>query len=236
MRSVLIALTVLLLAGCVPTPTLDPTETPLAPVETVTPVPTSPAAAMPNFAGQEQLTITTTATAPNGAVLDLTMVVYYPVTADSAEGAQVAAYLTEAGDSSDVADPTFIADKLAIYQVSELTAVASGPTWPSDVGVLPALGPGRSDTIVGIPAATTGGTRLSITGPGTGYGVAALYSGDGSPTVTSTWADRFTFYGFMGDFGDAVLSECSIQLSVTAQANPSIGNWSQFDCYTGIGD
>lgn len=229
--------TLLLLTGCNPGSPLEPTDTPVAPIETVTPVPTAdPDPALPDLSGQEQLTITATATAPNGAVLDLSMVVYYPVTADSAEGAELAEYLTFMGSTSDVANPDFIASKLAIYQVSALTAVASGPTWPSDVGVLPAFGPGSTDTIVGVPASPLGGARLSINGAGTGAGVAALYSGDGSPSLTAGWADRFAYYGFHGDFGDASLTNCSIELSATAQANPSIANWDQFNCFTGVGD
>ena len=228
--------TLLLLTGCAPGSPLEPTDTPVAPIETVTPVPDVPDPAIPDFSGQEQLTISATATAPNGAVLDLSMVVYYPVTPDSTEGGQVAEYLSFVGDTSDVASADFIASKLAVYQVSALTVTASGPTWPSDVGVLPALGPGQTDTIVGVPADRIGGNRLSINGAGSGYGVAALYSGDGSPATTPAWADRFTYYGFMGDFGDAVLSECNIHLSAAAQGNPAIANWGQFDCFTGIGD
>jgi hypothetical protein len=230
---------VLLLSGCNPTSPSPSGSTP-APTVTASTSPTAPAApdpTMPSLAGQELLTITATATAGNDAQLNVSMVVYYPVLAASAEGQQIAAYLAFKGDTSPVADPGFIGAHGAIYQLSRITATAVGGTaWPAGSGVLPSLGPGRTDTLVDIPAAAVVGTRLSITGAGSGYGVAALYTADGAQSDPATWADRFTFYGFQDNVAGSTLSGCLIQKTALANSAAPVAKWIDFTCYTGIGD
>ncbi|CAN5185499.1 hypothetical protein BH11ACT4_BH11ACT4_25640 [soil metagenome] len=228
-----------LLTGCKPPAPVPTTGAPAAkPTVTASATPTStPTAAsdptMPALAGQELLTISATATA-GGAALDVAMTVYYPVTAASAEGQQIAAYLAFKGNTSDVANPDFIASHGAVYQLSRLTV--SGTAFPAGSGVLPSLGPGKTDTIVDTPASAVVGKRLSITGPGNGYGVAALYSADSTPSDPAGWADRFTYYGFQDGFAGATLSNCSIQKTALALQSPQVANWHDLNCFTGQGD
>lgn len=206
-------------------PSTDPTVAP-----TAAPMPT-----MPPFTDQEAVIISASATAPNGAVLDVTMTTYMPVAGDSPEATQILDYLAFVGSGSDVADPQFIENKGAIIQVSRLTATAGAGVWPSGSGVLPFLGPGTTDTIVDIPAGPVSGNRLSLTGAGIGYGVAAIYSSDGSPTDVGSWAQRFANYGFSNAFAGSTLSGCSIQIT-NLGAVSGLGSYAQHNCYLGVGD
>ena len=192
---------------------------------------------MPTFAAdQEVLRISATATAPNGAVLDVAMTTYYPVAANTPEAAQIQDYLAFVGSGSDVADPEFTDKKHAIIQVSKLTAVATSGVWPSSSGVLPSLGPGVTDTIIDIPAGPVSGNRLSLTGAGSGWGVAAIYSGDGSKTDVAQWAARFTYYGFNDAFAGSTLTNCAVQIAPLGASSAGIGSFAQHNCFVGVGD
>ena len=232
------ALTLLALAGCAPdspepsgsdAPTPNPSTTPT----------TAPAAnpVMPEFTDdQVVLTVSADATAPNGAVLSVTMTTYYPVTADSPEAAQIQEYLAFVGNTSDVADPSFTAANGAVIQVSRLTATAVSGVWPAGSGVLPSLGPGRTDTIIDIPAGPIVGSRLSLTGAGNGFGVAAIYSQDGTPTDPASWANRFTYYGFNDAYAGTTLSNCAVAYTPLGSASPGVGGWGGHNCFVGLGD
>lgn len=237
-RTVAVAAVALLaLTGCTPEKadaegTNSPTgsATPSAPPEASNPT-------MPVFAAdQEVLNISATATAPNGAVLDVAMTTYYPVAADTPEATQIQDYLAFVGSGSEVADPEFTDKKDAIIQVSKLTAVATSGVWPTNAGVLPSLGPGETDTIVDIPAGPIAGNRLSLTGAGSGWGVAAIYSGDGSKTDVAQWAARFTYYGFNDAFAGSTLSNCVVQIAPLGTTSAGIGAFTKHNCFVGVGD
>lgn len=225
----------LLLSGCTPPSPAPTTSAPAPTSSSASPTPTATPAAptMPALTGQELLTISATATA-GGSAMDVAMTVYYPVTPTSPEGEQIAAYLAFAGNTSDVANQDFVASHGATYQLVKLTA--SGSAFPAGSGVLPSLGPGRTDTIVGVPASAVVGNRLSITGPGTGYGVALLYNADSAPMDPAEWAARFTYYGFQDGFAGASVSNCSIQKTTLAQQAPQVATWDDLTCVTGKGD
>lgn len=241
-RTVAVTVVALLaLTGCTPEKADAGGGSSTSPTDAATPsgapTPEAPKPAMPVFAAdQEVIVISAQATAPNGAVLDVKMTTYYPVAADSPEAAQIQDYLAYVGSGSEVGDPDFTDTKKAIIQVSKLTATASSGVWPSSAGVLPSLGPGVSDTIVDIPAGPVAGNRLSITGPGSGYGVAAIYSQDGSKTDVTQWASRFTYYGFNDAFAGSTLSGCSVQYAPMGASSAGIGSFTQHNCFVGVGD
>jgi hypothetical protein len=191
---------------------------------------------MPALEGQEVLTVTALATAANGAQLQLKLVTFYPVTTDSPEGMQVLEYLDWVGDASTVSDPEFLQDNKAILQVSDLSVAAVNGVWPGDAGVLPNLGPGQADTIVGVPAGPVVGSRQSITGAGLGYTVAALFNQDGTPSDPAAWADRFAYYWFTDAFAGATLTDCSITLTPLGSGSSGTSAWAQHNCFTGVGD
>ena len=226
------------LAGCVPsTPApVDSPDTSNTPQATESAAPT-PTASMPAFADDQiVLTISATATATNGASLDLVMQTYYPVAADSPEAAQIQDYLASVGNVSDVADPAFTEAKNAIIQVIKLTATATSGSWPAGSGVLPMLGPGATDTIIDMPAGPISGNRLSLTGAGNGFGVAAIYNDDGSPLDLANWANRFTSYGFADAFAGSRLTNCAPALTALGSGSPGVSGWSSHNCYLGRGD
>lgn len=232
-------LLVLALAGCTPdSPDAGGTSAP--PTDSATSSPTATAAptpTMPAFAeDQVVVTVTATATAPNGATLDIAMKTYYPVAADSPEATQIQEYLAFVGNASEVADPGFTQGKGSVLQVSKLTAAAASGVWPSSAGILPSLGPGVTDTVIDIPAGPIVGTRLSVTGAGSGFGVAAIYSQDGSKTDVNAWAQRFTYYGFTDAFAGTTLSNCAIDVTALGSASPGVGGWLRHNCFIGVGD
>ena len=239
-RTVAVALVALLvLSGCTPQPadaegTNSPTSTG---APTGEPTPEAPKPSMPEFtAEQAVILISATATAPNGAVMDVAMTTYYPVAADSPEAAQIQEYLAFVGGGGDVADPDFTKSTGAIIQVSKLTAVATSGVWPSSAGLLPSLGPGKTDTVIDIPAGPVAGNRLSLTGAGNGWGVAAIYSEDGSTTDVTQWAARFTAYGFNDAFAGSTLTNCSVQIAPLGTTSAGIGAFRQHNCFVGVGD
>ncbi|MEQ1736995.1 MAG: hypothetical protein ABL886_11410 [Rhodoglobus sp.] len=234
----------LLLSGCTP-PGPDPSEpaettSPTAsPTASSTPTPTPEPIAMPDLTGTEVVLVTTRATAPSGASLDLAMTTYYPVSVESPEGQAILGYLAANGDTSDVADAAFLADNAAILQLSTITATEVTPgVWPDGVGAIPALGPGLSDTVIGIPVTHDGPGWPHISGAGSGYGVAALYNRfDGPPIGLDDWAGFWTFYGFRNfSFGFEV-SNCEIVTTALAQERIEVAAWTDvpFECSVGQG-
>lgn len=237
-RATLIAVVSLCaLVACTPGSPPDAVNPSPDPQSSESPAPPAPNPTMPAF-GPDQvvLTISATATAPNGASMDVKLETYYPVEAGSPEAAQIQAYLAFVGSGGDFADPDFVDSKKAILQVSKLTATAANGVWPSGAGVLPTLGPGKTDTLVDIPAGPVSGNRLSITGPGHGFGVGAIYSEDGSDTPVTSWAARFTSYGFSDAFAGTRLTNCSISFTPLGSGSSGTSAWTSHNCYIGRGD
>lgn len=235
-----VAAAALALSACAPAGTPVDT-TPSSPVEeTAAP----PVAAMPDLSGQEVVTIAATANTPIGALLDVTMDVYYPVTWDSAEGTAIVDYLSSVGDTSDVSDATFLAENNALLQLVKLTATdleQEGISWDPSRGVIPVYGPGLADTIVDIPHGLIGDNlREQIIGEGEGWAVSALYYDAAmAPEVITpeTWASMFMFYGFF-DFDPEyyTLPQCEIELTALGQSSAGTENWTEDSCTIGIGD
>jgi hypothetical protein len=236
----LLAATALALSACAPAePSVD--TTPSSPAEeTETPT----IAAMPDLTGSEVLTIAATANTPTGALLDVTMDVYYPVEWNSPEGTAIVEYLGSVGDTSDVSDPAFLAENNALLQLVKLTATdpeQEGIAWDPSSGVVPVYGPGLADTIVDIPHGLIGDNlREQIIGEGEGWAVVALYFGEAmAPDVITPdqWASMFTFYGFF-DFAPEyyTLPQCTITLTALGQSSAGTENWTQDSCMIGIGD
>jgi hypothetical protein len=200
---------------------------------------------MPVMTGQEVLTITATGNTPIGAMLDVSMEVYYPVAFDSVPGQAIINYLMSTGDTSNVSDTEYLSQRGALLQLIKITATdrqQEGIAWDSSTGVIPVYGPGLADTIVDIPHALIGANlRQQITGPGTGYAVSAFFfePGSGLPVITADqWATFFMFYGFFepADPSYYTVPECDIQLTVLGSATPQTASWTKDTCTIGIGD
>jgi hypothetical protein len=200
---------------------------------------------MPVMTGQEVITVRATGNTPIGALLDVTMDVYYPVVYNSAPGQAIIDYLASVGDTSNLSDESYLAQRGALLQLIKLTATdrqQEGIAWDSSTGVIPVYGPGIADTIVDIPHALIGANlRQQITGEGEGYAVTAFFfePGSGLPTITADqWATFFMFYGFIepADPSYYTIPECTIQLTVLGSATPETANWMQDTCTIGIGD
>ena len=235
-----VAAAALALTACAPTPAPVDGETPVAPVESE--APQTPA--MPDLTGQEVVTIAATANTPIGALLEVTMDVYYPVTWDSAEGTAIIEYLDSVGDDSEVSDAAFLSQNKALLQLIKLGATdleQEGISWDPARGVIPVYGPGLADTIVDIPHGLIGDNlRQQIIGEGDGWAVAALYFDESmAPEVITPdqWASFFMFYGFF-DFDPEyyTLPECTIELTPLGQSSAGTESWTQDSCTIGIGD
>jgi len=165
------------------------------------------------------------------------MVVYYPVTPDSAEGGAIAAYLAFAGNTSSVADPAFIASHGAVYQPIAVDAVpAGGRAWPADQGVTPRFGTGLAETTVGLPLSRLEFNRHSFTAPGDGWAIAAIYNENGSPTSPEHWADRLGSYGFEQLTVNSAVTGCSIVKTPLALSSAAFVNWLDASCTVDQGD
>jgi len=200
---------------------------------------------MPEMAGQEVLKIKATGNTPLGALLDVSMDVYYPVAFDSAQGKQIIARLIAVGDTSTLTDVSYLAQRGALVQLIKLSAVdrqQEGIAWDSSTGIIPVYGPGLVDTIVGIPHAKIGANnRQQIVGAGEGYAVAAFFvdPGSGLPPITADqWATFFMFYGFLepSDPSYYTIVDCTIQLTGLGMATPETAHWMRDTCTIGIGD
>ncbi len=196
---------------------------------------------MPDLSGTEVVLVTTTVTAPNGAVLNLALTTYYPVTVASVEGQAILAYLNENGDTSDVSDPAFLADRGAALQLSAISAVDASPgtAWPSDVGATPSLGPGLADTLIGLPLTPDTNGWPRIVGAASGYGVAALYRlpESSAELPLDQWANFWTFYGFANRAFGFEVSNCEIVTTALAQESSAVVTWTDvpYNCEVGIG-
>lgn len=241
---------ILLLAGCGmpaadapatpdPAPTAVPIiEDPVAPTLEPEPEPEpEPAPAMPDLTGTEVVLVTARFEAHNGAQLDVAMTTYYPVTVGSPEGAAILATLDAAGDSTQVSDAAALAASGAILQLTSVSVTSPTPgiPWPAEYGPTPRFGPGLQDTTIGL-ALTSAGRWPYLTGPGEGWGVAAL-SFSSAPIDLTQWPEFWTFYGAdLLDF-EATATSCDTVLTALAQESRYTDVWEQspYACTVGVG-
>jgi hypothetical protein len=235
------------LAACSP-PEGKPKPKPSATASTVPspsnmPTPDAGGASLPTIAGDEVLRITTRATAPNGAAIDLAMTVHYPVGYDTPEGKSVLDYLAAIGDSSDITTaPAELATQGASLQIIDLVATSASPgtDWPSTSGVLLDLGPNNTGAAFGVPLTRAGGSQGSylLIGIGKGHAVTAI-PGTGGAVDPADWVKQNTYYG-MSALVDlpVTLSACSITLTpkgTTPESSAWIPNWEPGHVYCSTG-
>lgn len=234
---VLAACAALTLSACTTPAASDPD----AVVESVEPSPLEPTEAdanLPAF-GESIVVVTARATASNGAVLDLELTAYEPVTADSADAAAILAYLAAQGDTSAITTGTVIADEQPLLMPFAISAVLSGDTpWPAGEGALTTLGDRGEVAIVGIPAERLGSQAdFSIVGAGEGFAVNTISNNTGEPISANQWADRFGYYGFDQFSSTVALSMCSIVVSPYAQQFDVVATqWDVIECFVGVSD
>jgi hypothetical protein len=235
------------LAACSPTagqPKSKPSATPRSlPTPSHPSTPGTASGSLPTIAGDEVLRITTRATAPNGAAIDLAMTVHYPVGYDSPQGKAVLDYLAAIGDSSDITTaPAQLAAQGASLQIIDLVATSASPgtDWPPTSGVLLDLGPNNTGTAFGLPLTRAGGSKGSylLMGIGSGHAVTAL-SGTAGAVDPANWVKQNTYYG-MSALVDlpVTLSACSITLTpkgTTPESSAWIPNWEPGHVYCSTG-
>jgi hypothetical protein len=242
-----IALAATLAVGCTPQPELSdevPTET-AAPEPTDPPEP-PPAPVLPSVPGDEVLTVTASATAPNGSVLDLRLTAHYPHAWNSAEGEAIAAYLEAQGDESGiVSDREELAENATTLQIIDIVATlrAGTPAWPAERSVRLALGPDTGETVVGLPIDRSEHGFPDLNGPGSGTAIALLPDTPGAEPEPGNWANRWTYYGFRND-SDArsgVLGDCVVDVTELGRGSAGTEYWDnlweygRLDCMVGIG-
>lgn len=225
-----------------PKPTATATATSV-PSPSNPPTPGAVGGSLPTIAGDEVLRITTRATAPNGAAIDLAMTVHYPIGYDTPQGKSVLDYLAAIGDSSDItAAPAQLATQGASLQVIDLVATDASPgtAWPSTSGVLLDLGPNNTGAAFGLPLARAGGSEGSylLIGVGSGHAVTAI-PGTGGTVDPADWVRQHTYYG-MSALVDlpVTLSACSIALTpkgTTPESSAWIPNWEPGHVYCSTG-
>lgn len=236
------------LAGCKPELPL-PTTTSGAGTATSTPTPSPaptvpPKPALPVVAGDELLTVTVHAVAPNGSAMDVKLVAHYPIAYNTADGAKITTYLTSIGDTSEITtNPGILASENSTLQILDITATAAGgPAWPAPSGVLLDLGPNNSGAAFGLPMVRAGGTKGSyiITGPGSGNAVTRIKN-TGSPDP-ALWSQRLTYYGMSAWANNPVtLSACTFTLTPKG-TNSDTARWDypfnpgHLYCVGGLGD
>jgi hypothetical protein len=197
----------------------------------------------PAVSGDEVLRITTRATAPNGAAIDLAMTVHYPVGYDSPQGKSVLDYLAAIGDSSNITTaPGQLATQGTSLQIIDLVATNASPgiAWPSTSGVLLDLGPNNTGAAFGLPLARAGGSQGSylLMGIGSGHAITAVQGTDGA-VDPANWVGQDTYYGISALVDLPVtLSDCSIILTpkgTTPQSSAWISQWEPGHVYCSTG-
>jgi hypothetical protein len=243
--SALIVLAVL--AACTPAaekPKSKPSATPKSlPTPSHSPTPGAVGASFPAVSGDEVLRITTRATAPNGAALDLAMTVHYPVGYDTPQGKSVLDYLAAIGDSSDItAAPAELAAQGTSLQIIDLVATSASPgtDWPATSGVLLDLGPNNTGAAFGVPLTRAGGSQGTylLIGVGSGHAVTAI-PGTGGAVDPANWVKQDTYYG-MSALVDlpVTLSACTIALTpkgTTPESSAWLQNWEPGHVYCSTG-
>lgn len=234
-----VAIAALLLSGCGPQPSPNPTDDS---VESATPKPTETVEAEVVLPDDALLGITMKATADTGAQLDIVLVLLKPEPWDSSNGATRAA-ATIAWCDGEVDEGVVTAE--SGYSFAQLdatvTQVAGTPAWPADLALH--LFPGGSSDGNG-PTLTAGGSAYSVQRPDDsgsdegGYyvphclqdvfvpapGTGSAYLGFGNDgTTLAAWAS--SYYGATFDFfgepiGEprATLDDCTVIVTDLAKS------------------
>ena len=212
-----------LLCGCTATSahTSHPTRGPLAAAPSAGPLPDT-----------ALFRITATAKAPNGAVADLIEIVYQPAAPTAMDVALLDSQCNYPGVPSLKGQPTWESNypnPLIVATTITSTVRAGSPAWsPDEKVIFYFLGTAAySGSITRFEAYCATGI-LGV--PGTIGGVAPVPGGD--PVGGSFgWANKFGSYGFNagGNYpvtpvvgGNAIVSDCAIQLSAAAKAASTI--------------
>jgi hypothetical protein len=176
--------------------------------------------------------ITATAKAPNGAVADLVETVYQPATPTATDVTLLDSQCNYPGVPSLKGQPTWESaypSPLIVATTITSTVRAGSPAWsPNEKVIFYFLGTAAySGAFTGFEAYCAPGI-LGV--PGTIHGVAPVPSGE--PVGGSFgWANKFGSYGFNGGGnypvtpvvgGDAIVSDCAIQLSAAAKAASTV--------------
>jgi len=214
-----------------PEPVAEPSET--VPAEP-TPTP-EPEAQLPAF-GEQIVVVTATATASNGAVLNLSYTAFEPVDSASSDGQQILAYLVDQGDTSEITTTNVVEVEKPIIMPFSIVATAEGDAvWPADQPVRFDLGAPDVSTVVGLPA--TAPQSILLTGPGDGNAFALIWNLPGKPIVVDDWSERFAFYGISTYETPFVVSDCSVFVTPYAEQFEVVATqWRVFDCVVGVGD
>jgi hypothetical protein len=227
----------------VPTPTAGPTGSMSA-----TPSVTPSAAAVP-LPATALFRITGVATAPDGAVADLTETVYAPSALSASEKAQITAQCPASGWPGNYPSPAGVRATV----VAALHPGSKAWTAYSPVGVTPSLGnlaawTGQFDASANFGCASPG----AITIPGTTNGIQPV-SPAGSPAGALGGTGWYNgIYGFWMYYGGndpdgppaslrVTLSDCAIEVGPRALAgNPATASWpteaqdaQQYACWFG---
>lgn len=255
MRGTILTFTAIpiLLAGCDPASVPGPTDT--GPVATDT-----PAEPFTGLSEDAVLALAATATAGNGAVLDIWIVVREPQPFDAAEAADARSTTTEwcVGE----VDDTVISDQGYSFTTVDVTARASEGEWPADtpLGVSLALAPGSTIAADGSlrqinasaeEGAVTGSIPhcrqpVVLDGVGEGHyylGIPGDIDGDGDGTpplggwMKQPYGLNATIAGST-EPSDATLSNCILHITALGlQLGTDADSWTQdfADTYCAVG-
>jgi len=221
-------LTALLLAGCVPSAPA-PTGTPVAtetPTEEATDAPPAEAV-MPDLGGSDLFTIDAVATY-EGARFHLTMTAYTPIETGTAEAQQIDRYLREHGDTTGLFATTVDAE--GSLQVLKLDVEGLDGDWPADLSIPVAAGLPGLATIVDIPSSSDG-FYAYLEGTGSGYVVAGL-TGD-APVTVFDWDQLALTYGFLAA-GPVGMDACDVTTTARAADYTGMSAWVQGFCTFGV--
>lgn len=248
------SLLIMLLAGCAsgadPQDEPAPTEVPVGessdvPAEPEPSPEPAPALQLPVVPGDEVVIVTATATAPSGAALDLRLTAHYPHAWNSVEGEAIAAYLDAAGDTSGItSDPAVLSANATTLQIIDLSASQrpGTPAWPTATSVRMEIGPDEGNTVVGLPIDLSDGWPR-VSGPGTGTAISLLTDRSGGVPDPSSWANRYTYYGFRYEMLSTAITLSNCVVDVTELGRGSMGaeywenlwDYGRYDCVVGIG-
>jgi len=191
------------LTGCVPGAPTDPSESSASVDETVTDADPSPSPSGSPLEVDVLFRITATATAPGGAIVELSETVHVPRAVTTTDEGDLDTNVCDSWRS--MTDP--------LIQDSEIDATSISGTWPADTSIPFELGEWAIfDGSFQLAQAYCSPGMLGI--PGTSNG-RHVFPG-GNPDAAGGWATQF--YGFSTAFdgapgpSDVVLSDCAIEL------------------------
>jgi hypothetical protein len=241
MRSVtataLVVLPLAALVGCTPTPAEPVEETPSAPASVT---PTEEPVALPEDA---LLSLTATATAENGAIVDLALVVHESLAWSDPAVTYLADLMTQTCDGS-LENPVYEENLWTFTQI-DYTATAVDGEWPVDS--LPQLSPTDPEGGIAAAGSATDDENVDMAMPyclrnkylGTpGQGMIALGIPGDTDEVTAAgnftrWAN--TSYGFsvFDTPGSVTLSDCTYEVTpLGLEHNGDNDSWELIDTST----